>query len=181
VGTSPVPSQKDTPVTPHVLFLCTGNAARSVMAGVMLEARGMAVRVTTAGTHVVEHQPISVRTRDALRAVGLEAPAHRSRQLTDAAVAEADLVVAMAAEHVRYIRRRHGAGSDRTATLPYLAGRLLPGDEGLAQRVGGLGLAGVDPAHQGDIADPAGGDDEDYLACAVELSALVAELAPALT
>jgi protein-tyrosine-phosphatase len=172
-----VTSQKDTPVTPHVLFLCTGNAARSVMAGAMLEARGMAVRVTTAGTHVVEHQPISVRTREALRAVGLAAPAHRSRQLTDAAVAEADLVVAMAAEHVGYVRRRHGAGAGRTATLPYLASRLAPGAEPLARRVGDLDLTLVDPAIQGDIADPAGGDTEEYLACALELEALVAELA----
>jgi len=176
-----VTTQKDTPVTPHVLFLCTGNAARSVMAGAMLEARGVAVRVTTAGTHVVEHQPISIRTRGALRAVGLDAPAHRSRQLTDAAVADADLVVAMAAEHVRYVRRRHVAGAGRTATLPFLARWLAPGDEPLAQRVGELGLVGVDPAVEGDIADPAGGEDEDYLACALELSALVAELAPRLT
>jgi len=104
------------------VFLCTGNAARSVMAGVMLEAHGTPVQVTTAGTHVIEHQPISVRTRYALEVVGLQAAAHRSRQLTAAEAHHADLMVAMAAEHVWYVRRRHPEAAARTATLRYLAG-----------------------------------------------------------
>ena len=164
----------------HVLFLCTGNAARSVMAGAMLEAQGMAVHVTTAGTHVIEHQPISIRTRQALSAVGLHASVHRSRQLTDADVGSADVLVAMASEHVSYVRRRHPAGADRTATLRFLAAHLPAGDAPLATRLAALGLANLDPAEQGDVADPAGGDDEEYVACARELTALIAQLVPRL-
>ena len=151
------------------------------MAGVMLERLDLPVRITTAGTHVVEHQPMSVRTRAALGALDLPAAVHRSRQLTAAHVAGADLVIAMAAEHVWYVRRRHAAAADRTATLRFLSRRLARGPEPLSARVAALDLARVHPDEQGDVADPAGGDDADYEACAREIDALVAELAPKLT
>ena len=150
------------------------------MAGVMLEAGRTPLRVITAGTHVVENQPTSRRTRDALAALGLQAATHRSRQLADADLEGADLVIAMATDHVRYVRRRHPRASDRTATLPWLASHLPPGPAPLATRVAHLGLADVDPDDQGDVEDPAGGDDDAYIACAVRLSELVAELAPRL-
>ena len=157
-------------------MICTGNAARSVMAGAMLEAADVDVRVVTAGTHVVEHQPMSVRTRAALAEVGIEPPHHRSRQLTDDALAGAALVVAMAAEHVEFVRRRHPAAAARTATIAWLAKHLPPGPVPLADRVEALGLADVDPGAQGDVADPAGGPDDDYVRCARELTGLVDEL-----
>ena len=50
-----------------VVLLCTGNAARSVMAGAALAAHLPDWHVTTAGTLVVEGQPMSWRTRAALR------------------------------------------------------------------------------------------------------------------
>jgi protein-tyrosine phosphatase len=158
---------------PTVVVLCTGNAARSVMAGAMLVARDAPLEVVTAGTHVLEHQPMSIRTRAALAAVSVEAPVHRSHQLTDADVAGADLIVAMAAEHVRYVRRRHPEGAARTATIGFLAEHLDPDARPLAQRVGALGLEELSPDGQPEVDDPAGGGGEDYVACAQELTGLV--------
>ncbi len=163
----------------RVVVLCTGNAARSVMVGAMLSPGPLAV--VTAGTHVVEGQPMSRRTRDALAAVGLQADGHRSRQLTDGDVEEADLILAMAGDHVAFVRRRYPEAAAKTASIKRLCRQLPPGPTPLSERLDGLGLAEADIGAWEDVADPAGGDDETYVACAVELAALAADLLPRLT
>jgi protein-tyrosine phosphatase len=163
----------------RLLTLCTGNAARSVMAGAMLESEGL--RIVTAGTHVVEGQPMSRRTRDALAAVGFAADGHRSHQLTDQDLVDADLIVAMAGDHVAYIRRRHPEVAHKTASIKRLCRDLPPGPEPLVERIRALGLSGVTIGSWEDVEDPAGGDDETYVSCAEELAGLCARLRPRLT
>lgn len=161
----------------RVIFLCTGNAARSVMAGAMLEARRPDLDVITAGTHVIDGQPVSWRTRDALASVGLEAAGHRSAQLRPRDLPGAT-VVAMAGEHVAWIRRNHPDAADRTATIHRLV-RDLPPDphRPLVDRLHELHLAEVHLEPWEDVADPAGGELPDYVACARELDGLVDRLA----
>lgn len=172
----------------HVLVLCTGNAARSVMAGYMLEYRaeaaGLPLAVTTAGTHVIDGQPMSMRTRGALATIpeldAIPVGRHRSRQLEEAELGQAALVVAMEADHVRYVRRRHPAAAPRTATLRRLCRDLGPPGPPLAARVAALGLDEVELGDWEDVTDPAGGDDAIYTACAHELWELTAQLMPLL-
>jgi len=164
----------------RVVVLCTGNAARSVMVGALLEETRPDIRVETAGTHVVEGQPVSWRTREALEAVGVNADAHRSCQLREDRLEEAGVVLAMATEHAAWIRRQHPEVAGRTGTIRRLARDLPADDRSFAERLTGLGLAEVDLEPWEDVADPAGGEVDDYVACARELDRLVRELAPRL-
>jgi len=115
---------------PHLVTLCTGNAARSVMAGAILAEHVPAIVVATRGTHVIEGMPMSWRTRDAIVAVGARAEGHRSRQLATADLTTADLVLAMAREHVEYVRRRHPAAAQARGAHRRGTPRRPPGRRG---------------------------------------------------
>jgi protein-tyrosine-phosphatase len=164
---------------PHVVTLCTGNAARSVIAGALLADAG-GVLVMTRGTHVIEGLPMSWRTADAIKGLGVPSDGHRSRQLATDDLEDADLVLAMAREHVRYVRRHHPEAAARTGTLKRLA-RDLPMQSGpLADRLAALGLAELDLEPWEDVDDPAGGEADVFHACAGEISVLLAGITPLL-
>lgn len=162
------------------MFVCTGNAARSVMAGAMMSQLAPQLRVITAGTHVIEGHPMSWRTRDAIVAAGFDVGRHRSRQIHARDLNDVDLIVALAGEHVGYIRRRYPVAASRTATLKRLC-RDLPLVVGsLPERLNSLGLAEVELEGWEDVRDPAGGELPDFVACATEIRDLLSGLAPLL-
>ncbi len=165
----------------ELLVLCTGNAARSVMAGFMLERLkegrpGPELHIVTAGTHTINGQPMGMRTRAALSGIegmaGADFTRHRSRQVLEADMARAELVVVMEADHVRFVRRQFPQAASRTATIKRLCTQLPPPPPALAPRLQALALAEVELADDEDVLDPAGQDADVYAACAAELWAL---------
>src|SRR4051794_40631188 len=127
-----------------LLFVCTGNATRSVIAGALARVARPEWEVVTAGTFVVEGLPISWRTRAAMAELGIDAAEHRSTQLTHAHVDAADVVITQEYQHVRYLRRHHPQGNSRTATLKRLVRDLSDAPEPLDGRLAALGLGTVE-------------------------------------
>lgn len=88
----------------EILVLCTGNICRSPMAEAFLRRRlddlGVAAQVSSAG-RLLEGSPASSDGVAAMRELGFDTSVHRSRRLTPAMARGADLIVAMAREHVR--------------------------------------------------------------------------------
>ena len=76
-----------------ILFVCTGNAARSVMATTMMKAKTPEHEIKGAGTFSIPGLPMSQRTRSALADMGLSDPNHRSHQLEKEDCEWADLII----------------------------------------------------------------------------------------
>ena len=165
----------------HIVFLCTGNAARSVMATVMMRDRSDRHRVSGAGTMVLEGHPMSVRTRKALARHGHEDRTHRSRQLWVEDATSAALIVAMSPEHVRWVREQYPAAAARTGLIKHLVTALAATEApDLATRVAALGLAAVSIDDCEEVVDPAAGEQDIFDACSDELTVLVDQLIAAL-
>lgn len=142
------------------------------MAGAIINALRPELNVVTAGTLSVNGQPISFRTREALKHIGLEAQRHRSQQIEHHHVQAADLIIALAPEHVEWIRRNFPEVAHRTATLKRLS-QDLSHEGDLAQRLGALDLENATLEPWEEVIDPGGGEVDDFINCAVEVAALM--------
>jgi len=171
------PRPDDDPTRPLVYFLCTGNAARSVMGSAMLRVKlgpDPVFSVDSGGTHVLPGQVMSVRTRTALEGHGIRDPFHRSRQLTIGDIERASVIVAMEPDHLRWIRRMHPEAAPITGSLKRVVRDLAPASEGgLDDRVAALQLEHIDFEDWEEVIDPGGGEQPVFHAAAAEIAELV--------
>jgi glycine hydroxymethyltransferase len=142
-----------------ILFICTGNVCRSPMAEALFRhaVRGRGeFRVLSAGLGAVDGQPPTQHSVTAMRELGMDISAQRSRMLTTDLVRSADLILGMTHGHVDTIALLYPPAAEKTFLLREF-------DETL------------DP-YEKDIADPIGGPYEIYVECRDQIEQGIASL-----
>lgn len=107
-------------------FVCTGNRFRSVLGEAFMHRLTLGLPVTTEsyGTLELDSAPALPEAVELARSYGLDVTQHRARCVTDAALADVDLLLGFDSSHVREAVVRAHAPRDRSFTMRELA-RLL--------------------------------------------------------
>lgn len=114
----------------RILFVCTANICRSAYADVVAQTVGSkGFAFASAGTHALVGQAIDPPMADQVAAPG-ETGDHRAQQLSHELVEKADLILAMGAEHRRYILDEWPSAARKTFIIGHAAREISSMPEG---------------------------------------------------
>lgn len=135
-----------------VLFVCTGNTCRSPMAAALFNqaAGDTGYRAESAGLAAFHGDPATdAAVRVMARLSNMDLSSHRSRALSPWLVDQAEWILTMTAAQTLTLRQIFPGHAAKIRTLGEMTG-------------------------QGQVTDPFGGDDDVYLATALQLQSMIA-------
>ena len=143
----------------EILFVCTGNSCRSVMAQHLIEKELKALRknniyVSSCGVSAVEGLGASSSVVSLLKEEGLDARNHRATRISREIIMRADIVLVMEAIHTREIERMYPEFSDKVHLLSEFADNTAA-----------------------DVNDPIGKPQEGYRECYLQIKGMVKKIA----
>jgi protein-tyrosine phosphatase len=151
--------------------VCSGNSCRSPLAEGLLRVKMPsrlqdAVVIKSAGTLGIEGAPAARYSVEIVKEMGGDISKHSSQSVTDELIEEADLILAMATEHVEYLQSKFPQYRENMFLLKRFA--LAANESDMAESA------------DDDIFDPIGTSKETYRACAEIINEELERIMPTL-